>query len=136
MSKRETPPTINEETRRSHFQDTHSKHLEGNHRAKYKKFVGGNVDYRFKVYFTQRFKKEDTIRKEQQKDAQTQCLDCAVYWEAGIVYALAANACSRRKRMNKERHDVLSISSYVIKENPTTEPDMVIFAAVHVSQST
>ena len=45
-------------------------------------------------------------------------------WKVVLYTHLREMHAAVGKEMNKERHDVLSISSYVIKENPATEPDM------------
>ena len=53
-----------EETRRSHLQNFRHKHLEENHRAKYKETCRGNVDYRIQGMLHSTVQKEDSNRKE------------------------------------------------------------------------
>ena len=53
-----------EETRRSHLQNFRHKHLEENHRAKYRETCRGNVDYRIQGMLHSTVQKEDSNRKE------------------------------------------------------------------------
>ena len=52
------------ETRRSHLQNSHHKHLAENHRAKYNETCRGNVDYRIQGKPHSTVQKEDYNRKE------------------------------------------------------------------------
>ena len=68
--------------------------------------------------------------------SKIQCLDCSLYWEAGIIYCTCGK-CMQPSERNKERYDVLSITGYVIKkESYAWSLTWTIFAAVHVLQST
>ena len=54
--------------------------------------------------------------------SEIQCPDCALYWEAGIIFCTCAKCMQpteRNRQLNKARYDVLSIPGYVIKKNPT-----------------
>ena len=54
--------------------------------------------------------------------SKIQCPDCALYWEAGIVYCTCGNCMqpsARNRQLNKERYDFLSNPGYVIEKNPT-----------------
>ena len=54
--------------------------------------------------------------------SKIQCPDCALYWEAGIIYFTGGKCMQpteRNRQLNKARYDVLPIPGYVIKKNPT-----------------
>ena len=72
--------------------------------------------------------------------SKIQCHDCSLYWEAGIVSCTCGKCVQpseKNRQFNKERYDVLSIPSYVIKKNPTHGGRHgTIHAAIHVLQST
>ena len=52
--------------------------------------------------------------------SKRQCLDCAAYWEIGIVYCTCGKCMQpweRNRQLNRDRFDSLSIPGYVIKKN-------------------
>ena len=54
--------------------------------------------------------------------ANMQCPQCALYWEAGIFFCTCGNCMQlteRNRQLNTARYDVLSITGYVIKKNPS-----------------
>ena len=54
--------------------------------------------------------------------SEIQCPDCALYWEAVIIYCTCGKCMQpteRNRQLDKAGYDVLSIPGYVIKKNPT-----------------
>ena len=54
--------------------------------------------------------------------SKIQCLDCALYWEAGIMHCTCGKCmqpAERNRHLNKASYDVLSIPGYVVKKNAT-----------------
>ena len=52
--------------------------------------------------------------------SKTQCPDCALYWQVGIVYCSCGRTLKpsqRTKQLDKKNSDALSIPGYVIKKN-------------------
>ena len=52
-----------------------------------------------------------------------QCSNCLTYWPKGVVYTAQADKCLRPsdkvRKLNSDRHDVLSIPNCVIKKGPS-----------------
>ena len=71
-----------------------ARHVQGK-RGKYREPCSGNVDYR------------DLC----ETSSKIHCLDCALYWEAGIIYytCKCMQPTERNRQLNKARYDVLSI---------------------------
>ena len=59
--------------------------------------------------------------------SKIQCSDRSLYWDVGIVHCTCGKcpqSSERNRQLNKDRYDVLSITSitsYVIKKNPSHE---------------
>ena len=54
--------------------------------------------------------------------SKIQCPDCSPYWRIVVVYFMCGKCLppsERNRQLNKERYDVLSLSNYVIKKNPS-----------------
>ena len=57
--------------------------------------------------------------------SEIQCPDCSLYWEVGIVCCTCGKcmqSTERSRQLNEARYDVLLITIYVIKKNPSHQP--------------
>ena len=72
--------------------------------------------------------------------SEIQCLDCDLFWEAGIIHCTCGKCMQpteRNRQLNKERYDILSIPGYAIKKKSHSRcQTLAICAASHVPQST
>ena len=54
--------------------------------------------------------------------SKVQCPDCSLHWEIGIVHCTCGKwlqPSERNRQLYKERYDLLSISNYAMRKNPS-----------------